>query len=137
MASLSEERYQQLLEYLRGSRIGSPVYPLGFSANDKRGLRMARARGDDVIQIGVGLGLGLGPYLYNIIPPSPSHPAGRLCRQSHGACGSMPISCSSMPISFYPPRGWDKISCARIKFTGRFYPGGLEYTIPPDKDLRG
>ena len=40
--------------------------------------RMARARGGDVIQIGIGL--GLGPYLYNIIPPSPSHPAGRLCR---------------------------------------------------------
>ena len=39
MASLTEERYQQLLEYMRGSRIGSPVYPLGFSANDKRGLR--------------------------------------------------------------------------------------------------
>ena len=47
MASLSEERYQQLLEYLRGSRIGSPVYPLGFSANDKR---------------------SQGACLYNIIP---------------------------------------------------------------------
>ena len=43
MAALTEERYQQLLEYLRGSRIGSAVYPSGFSANDKRGLRQQAA----------------------------------------------------------------------------------------------
>ena len=30
--------YQQLLEYLRGSRIGSPVYPPEYNTNDKRGL---------------------------------------------------------------------------------------------------
>ena len=50
---------------------------------------MARARGDDVIQI--GLGLGLGPYLYNIIPPSPSHPAAA-CVASHTAHGEACLS---------------------------------------------
>ena len=43
MAALTEKRYQQLLEYLRGARIGSPVYPFGFSANYKRGLRQQAA----------------------------------------------------------------------------------------------
>ena len=43
MASLTEERYKQLVEYLRGSRIGSPVYPPEFHANDKRGLRQQAA----------------------------------------------------------------------------------------------
>ena len=43
MASVTDERYTQLVEYLRGSKIGSPVYPTGFSANDKRGLRQQPA----------------------------------------------------------------------------------------------
>ena len=43
MASVPDERYTQLVEYLRGSNIGSPVYPTGFSANDKRGLRQQAA----------------------------------------------------------------------------------------------
>ena len=43
MASLTEERYRQLVEYLRGSRVGSPVYPSGFNANDMRGLRQQAA----------------------------------------------------------------------------------------------
>ena len=43
MASLTEERYQQLVEYLRGSRISSPVYPPEFNANNKCGLRQQAA----------------------------------------------------------------------------------------------
>ena len=38
MACLTEERYKDIVEYLRGSRIGSPVYPSKFNANNKRAL---------------------------------------------------------------------------------------------------
>ena len=34
-----EERYTQLVEYFRGSRIGPLVYALRFNTNDKRGLQ--------------------------------------------------------------------------------------------------
>ena len=43
MTALTQERYQQLLEYLRGLRISSPVYHSGFSANDKRGQQQQAA----------------------------------------------------------------------------------------------
>jgi len=44
MASvLSEERYKQVVEYLRGVKRGTAVYPAGVTANLKRGLRQQAA----------------------------------------------------------------------------------------------
>ena len=40
---MTEERYKQLVEYLRGARRASPVYPPLFSTNDKRALRQQAA----------------------------------------------------------------------------------------------
>lgn len=38
-----EERYQQLISYLRSSKSGCPVYPAGFSVTQKRALRQQAA----------------------------------------------------------------------------------------------
>lgn len=40
---MTEERYQQLIRYLRGSKSGTPTYPAGFSTSQKRGLRQQAA----------------------------------------------------------------------------------------------
>ena len=42
-SSLTEERYKELVEYLRGTQHGRPTYPLGFTTNQKRGLRQQAA----------------------------------------------------------------------------------------------
>ena len=48
MASvMTEERYKQLVEYLRGARHGSPIYPSDFTSNDKRALRQQAATFDE------------------------------------------------------------------------------------------
>ena len=39
----SEERYKQLVDYLRGVKHASPVYPTGFTTNEKRALRQQAA----------------------------------------------------------------------------------------------
>jgi hypothetical protein len=43
MSKLNEERYRQLVEYLRSARRGEASYPSGFTANEKRGLRQQAA----------------------------------------------------------------------------------------------
>ena len=40
---LMEERYKQLVEYLRGAQLNATVYPPNFSFNQKRGLRQQAA----------------------------------------------------------------------------------------------
>ena len=40
---LMEERYKQLVQYLRGARLNATVYPPNFSFNQKRGLRQQAA----------------------------------------------------------------------------------------------
>lgn len=40
---MNEERYQELVAYIRGSKLGSPTYPASFSASQKRGLRQQAA----------------------------------------------------------------------------------------------
>ena len=42
-SAITEERYQDLLDYLRGVRCGRPVYPSSFTVNQKRGLRQQAA----------------------------------------------------------------------------------------------
>ena len=43
MSKLNEERYRQLVEYLRSIRRGEASYPSGFTVNEKRGLRQQAA----------------------------------------------------------------------------------------------
>ena len=43
MSKLNEERYRQLVEYLRSARRGEASYPSGFTVNEKRGLRQQAA----------------------------------------------------------------------------------------------
>ena len=40
---MNEERYLQLVEYLRSARRGEASYPTRFTANEKRGLRQQAA----------------------------------------------------------------------------------------------
>ena len=40
---LTEERYEQLVQYLRGLRHGTAIYPPNLTANQKRGLRQQAA----------------------------------------------------------------------------------------------
>ena len=42
-SSLTEERYKELIEYLRSTQRGRPIYPLGLTTNQKRGLRQQAA----------------------------------------------------------------------------------------------
>ena len=42
-SSLIEKRYKELVEYLRVTQHGRPTYPLGFTTNQKRGLRQQAA----------------------------------------------------------------------------------------------
>ena len=43
MALLTEERYKQLVEHLRGARLKELAYPPNFTSNEKRGLRQQAA----------------------------------------------------------------------------------------------
>ena len=40
---VTEQRYRQLIDYIRGCRLHQPVYPSSFNTNQKRGLRQQAA----------------------------------------------------------------------------------------------
>ena len=46
-SSLTEEQYKELIEYLRSTQRGKSIYPLGFTTNQKRGLRQQAACFED------------------------------------------------------------------------------------------
>ena len=42
-SAMTEERYKQLVEYVRGARRASQLYPPGFTSNEKRALHQQAA----------------------------------------------------------------------------------------------